>query len=148
MEGVDGIPDGGLTNANSFCSDLSDPCCQSLLSPNSSSNTDALNTSLPINNSAPTLGELLLQHEDIAGNPSRTDLMQRFLAQLQQNPNDAQLQHFFQLLLAGPEFAPPRQRLRHVTHLTDVIRLLRLDGYSRLPKRHFASESYCAMNHE
>jgi len=121
-------PDSGLTNSSSIFSDPSDPSSSSsaLLSPNSSSssNVEPLNTSSEDSISG-NLGDIILQHKEISGSASRTHFMQRFLTQLQKNPNDAQLQHFFQLLLAGPEFAPPRQRLRHVTHLTDVIRLLR-----------------------
>jgi NAD-dependent deacetylase sirtuin 1 len=93
---------------------------------NSSTSSSRSSSSASGNNSSSddTWGEIFANPE-IAGNSSRTLMMQRFLSQFRSNPNDAHLQHFLALLLSGPEFAPARQRLRHVTTISDAARLLR-----------------------
>jgi len=70
--------------------------------------------------------DILLNSSEICGNPGRAAMIQRFISHLRNNPGDAQLQHFLALLLSGPEFSPPRHRLRHVTSLHDAVRLLRV----------------------
>lgn len=125
-------PECGLTNSSILSeSDPSDPCCSNSSGSNSrssssasggSGNQSSSSTSSDDNSSWETI---FLQNKNISGSPSRSLLMQKFLSQLRKNPNDSQLQSFFQLLLAGPEFSPPRQRLRHVTHMSDVMRLFR-----------------------
>lgn len=69
----------------------------------------------------------IFKNKEIANNPSRAVIMQRFLSHLRNNPNDSHLQHLLQLLLSGPEFSAPRERLRHVTTMADAIRLFRYD---------------------
>jgi len=141
-------PDGTLLLAdssilNNTIDPSSDPSCYSRSSSSASdlvllgrenSNSNSSSTSSSSHNASTSSTssddsssweDILLKSKDVAGSPAKSLMMQRFLSHLRNNPNDSQLQHFFQLLLSGPEFSPPRHRLRHVTHITDAIRLLR-----------------------
>ncbi|ODM93270.1 NAD-dependent protein deacetylase sirtuin-1 [Orchesella cincta] len=62
---------------------------------------------------------------EIAANPMRAAMLQRFLSQYRNNPSDGHLQHLLSLILSGPEFTPRRSRLRHVSTIQDAARLLR-----------------------
>jgi len=125
-------PESGLTNSSILSgtsSEPSDPCASvgSVADSRSSSSASAGNQSSSSTSSDDNSSweDIFLQSKDIASSPSKIVMMEKFLLHLRNNPDDSQLQSFFQLLLAGPEFSPPRQRLRHVTHMSDVMRLFR-----------------------
>jgi hypothetical protein len=115
VEDEDKHPEGNNSNSS-----VSDPCCSDSRSSSSNSNNDTDSSSVD-----DSFIDLVLNTKEVSGNPARAAMIQRFLSHLRSNPNDAQLQHFLALLLSGPEFSPPRHRLRHVTTIHDAARLLR-----------------------
>lgn len=109
-------------NANgTLSSDTSDPCTSSAGSISEAYTPGGNRSSSEEENT----WDCIFKNKEIASSPSKTLMMQRFISHLKSNPNDSQLQHFLSLLLSGPEFSQPRQRLRHVTNMADVTRLFR-----------------------
>jgi len=138
---------GAAGATDSLNSSISDPGCSS--SSRSSSSSGNRDDGDELDDQS--LEEFLLSNKEITSNPSKLLMMQRFLAHFRNNPNDPHLQHFLSLLLSGkwsismfsgvkvmscgpvltvicclgPEYAPPRLRLRHITNISDAARLLR-----------------------
>jgi len=67
--------------------------------------------------------EQIFNSDQIAGHPGRLELMRRFLSHLRGDPDNVQLQRLLNMLLG--EFSAPRHRLRHLSTIHDVTRLLR-----------------------
>lgn len=106
-----------------------DPCCNSASNNRSSSSSSSSGSSQESSFSSEESDcdfSFLFNHKEVAENPLRAAMLQRFLSQYRNNPNDSHLQHLLSLILSGPEFSPRRNRLRHVSTLQDATRLLRL----------------------
>ncbi|CAL8111392.1 unnamed protein product [Orchesella dallaii] len=117
----------GNTQSN-FSSSVGDrdPCCSSASSSRSSSSSSNHDSSFSSQDGDGDCDfSFLFNHKEIAANPMRTAMLQRFLSQYRSNPNDSHLQHLLSIILSGPEFSPRRNRLRHVSTIQDAARLLR-----------------------
>ncbi len=101
-----------------------DPCCSSASSSRSSSSSSNHDSSFSSSDGDCDLS-FLFNHKEIAANPMRVAMLQRFLTQYRSNPNDSHLQHLLSIILSGPEFSPRRNRLRHVSTIQDAARLIR-----------------------